>query len=418
MDKLLEHKCLEYWTKWTPRKTFQRIQFPNVAIVISSFNENRSGIFVPPFYHFNPTTPTVDYTACLPTISSGNHKGCPFPTKSVNLKFCKDRCLTEGQPVIRIETFFLKTGHYLNSLEICKLTIVPNVLGSILRNSPNLKALTIKYVAVGTRTFSQDEIPIPTLPLEPLSKLRHLKLLNTWSDKSFSQFDGVHNSLLSACTTQLVSLDADELPSVKKQPLTFPKLRYLKGYPKESGSKFFHFWDLPESQYSIFSDIEHLSFLEIDLDLYTNCNLTKMLGFIDRFTKTLCSLYLDFKEHEETGFSSITQEGNSERNTYFRRMKFPNLHKFAFFYPSNAEEWQLLTKFLGMFPKMRTLNLLYNKFRPEGNGSNNVEPEEAIAVETFITEKKQEFLLMCPDLKRISVDFDSESVEPMYKISY
>ncbi|CAL8128417.1 unnamed protein product [Orchesella dallaii] len=109
----------------------------------------------------------LEWAACLPTIYSEEHKGCPFPTKSVTLQFNKECRIPEGNQLIRVENFFQKTGHYLNSLEITALCVDKDVLWSILNNSPNLKALSLENVTITTHFTNE-------IPLAPLTKLTHL----------------------------------------------------------------------------------------------------------------------------------------------------------------------------------------------------------------------------------------------------
>ncbi|CAL8128419.1 unnamed protein product [Orchesella dallaii] len=129
--------------------------------------------------------------------------------------------------------------------------------------------------------------------------------------------------------------------------------------------------------------------------------MTQLIQFIGRFTKTLASLHLDFKEDS---FDFL--ERSAERDAIFLSLSFPNVHTFGIFYPRRIEEWCLVKQFLGMFPNLRKLNLLrLDRARDADPQSHFTLPDDTADVFHFITKSKRRILGICPDLKLITVEY-------------
>ncbi|CAL8092013.1 unnamed protein product [Orchesella dallaii] len=354
-------KTIALWKRWDPSETaFHRslARLPSPTLKLESFDK-------------------TDYPAGLKT--SWGKTSPTLSTHSLSLKplgrtCCQPEILflsrrTEPERLsmrnsLVLSSFFETYGHHLTYLHLFDLKLHPQQLYSALQKMPNLEALTLTTVGVGTHILDRRYTNVTYNYSSPCSKLTHLRMGNrtdhwTLQDKVFKWFE-----------SQLTSLEYDGSDyTLNSNSWVFqgrsnnegePNINYVP-FKKVERLKIYSDWEYFSHDNIVpFVAVKHFSLLLMQPLDYQK--LTRLLKYLDKMAGTLVHLHL----HVEVQYQLNTRVPLDRKIVVFS-----NLTKFAI---TDDGVSGLVPYFLKRFKKLEKLQLL-NNFELRYNHDNLEEGE-------------------------------------------
>ncbi|CAL8130983.1 unnamed protein product [Orchesella dallaii] len=303
MDKVLERKCIEMWTKWEPYHQYPQLEktFPNLQLAATT-KELMLDWVLCPSKNFKKTE------------TEENQEGtCSIPTKSLCINYHPNRELNESHKLMRAVDLFSKCGHSLTCITFHGIYIYPL-------------------------------LPLPSLP-----RLEHLRLFSVESDHFlFGERDTAYKWFMRSYAHQLVSLETDECFSYLKTTggsTVFPKLKQFKVY--KSKANFYSLY-VPGTSFPV---MERVSFVH----LYEGLWWEELVSFVGLFSKTITHLHLDFQRNHFRPLQCALAEYERKPTRMEEGLQFSKLKTLGIFYPKVKGELEVIKKLLRMTPKLERL---------------------------------------------------------------
>ncbi|CAL8135613.1 unnamed protein product [Orchesella dallaii] len=399
MDKVLERKCLEMWTKWEPYHQYPQLEntFPNLQLAATTKELMLDWVLCP--------SKIFEKTETEETNQEGT---CSIPSKSLCVNYHPNRELNESHKLMRAVDLFSKCGHSLTCITFHGISIYPRVLNWVLNSMPNLKGMTISNLFVRTEWTTAPQFhPVGQLPLPSLPRLEHLRLFSVESDHFlFGERDTAYKWFMRSYAHQLVSLETDECFSYLKTTggsTVFPKLKQFKVY--KSKANFYSLY-VPGTSFPV---MERVSFVH----LYEGLWWEELVSFVGLFSKTITHLHLDFQRNHFRPLQCALAEYERKPTRMEEGLQFSKLKTLGIFYPKVKGELEVIKKLLRMTPKLERLQFFQYQ---RGYDHFVALPEDFKKVRLHL--ERESYAELCPTLKKISVYFDWDERSKFYSMNF
>ncbi|CAL8130381.1 unnamed protein product [Orchesella dallaii] len=339
----------------------------------------------------------VEWDVCILSAFSVYKTTNPYPAENLRVAWSDGCQLREPIHTINIDNI-MKNGACLTSLVFHNIRMVPDHIRSILKCTPNLKAIS----------FSEFDLHKPIKNKEPFSEWEPLPLLanlesfkivdvkGTIPDRAglFEVGNNLYTWFLEPNIKQLVSLETDNdydnysygmtivytfCRGLARKNRVYTNLKRLQIHSPDN--EFFYL-----VEFHSFPVLEQLNLTE----LKNNTDFQKLGEFLDTFCDTLEILHLDLDED----FKEVIANSNPDSLHAFKRIK-----EFTCVLPKGKEQADLINNhFLKKFPTLETLTLIHWEEKNRVNTRTNKQIEE---IKVILDESL--LLHACKNLKTVAV---------------